>query len=89
MQLYKTNLASNEMMTIIGGFLGSVLFVFLLTVTKLNVLNILIHFQLLNSLLIKAIGNLEKIMFGHGFQTKLFPEGNFRKTIKHFAGFGF
>ena len=53
MQLFKVQLASNEMMTIIGGLLGSFLFTILIT----------------------AIGNLEKIMFHPGFQTKLFPEG--------------
>jgi hypothetical protein len=32
MQLFKHNLASSEMMTIIGGFLGSLQFIFILTV---------------------------------------------------------
>ncbi|CAF0984477.1 unnamed protein product [Brachionus calyciflorus] len=52
MQLGKNSLASSELMTIVGGFLGSVFFVALLT----------------------AIGNFEKLFFGYGFQTKLFPE---------------
>ena len=33
MQMFKTNLASSEWMTILGGFVGSQLFVFLLTVS--------------------------------------------------------
>jgi len=52
MQLYKVQLASTELMTIVSGGLGSLLFVTLLT----------------------AIGNFEKLAFGRGFQTSLFPE---------------
>lgn len=33
MQMFKTNLAASEWMTILGGFIGSQLFVFLLTVS--------------------------------------------------------
>jgi hypothetical protein len=49
MQVFKTFLASSQLMTFLGGFAGSLLFVFLLT----------------------AVGNLEKTVFGHGFQTQL------------------
>lgn len=52
MQLYKVHLASHEWTTIVGGFLGSLLFCLILT----------------------AVSNFETLMFGKGFQTRLFPE---------------
>lgn len=47
-QMLKPALVSSQPMTLVGGFLGSLLFVFLLT----------------------AVANLEKTVFGRGFQTK-------------------
>ncbi len=38
MQLFKVNLASSELMTMIGGLLGSLQFVFILTVCLLAIL---------------------------------------------------
>ena len=63
MQLYKVNLASSELMTIVGGFLGTLQFIFLLT----------------------AIGNLENLMFGYGFQAKVFPEVAFALVVAMFS----
>merc|ERR1712242_257809 len=54
MQMAKPFLIASQPATILGGFLGSILFVFLLT----------------------GLGNLEKMAFGYGLQTK-FPEALF------------
>ena len=56
--MLKPFLIASQPATILGGFLGSILFVFLLT----------------------GLGNLEKIAFGNGFQTKL-PETLFCLVI--------
>lgn len=49
MQVYKVALASSQLMTITTGFMGSILYVLLLT----------------------AVANLEKTVFGFNFQSKL------------------
>ncbi|XP_041366209.1 keratinocyte-associated protein 2-like isoform X2 [Gigantopelta aegis] len=52
MQMFKHQLASTEYLTVLGGFIGSLFFIMLLT----------------------AVGNIETIIFGKGFHTKLVPE---------------
>lgn len=48
MQMFKQTFQSSQLMTILGGFIGSFVFVFLLT----------------------ALGNLERVVFGKGFQSQ-------------------
>ncbi|KAL5004708.1 hypothetical protein ScPMuIL_018164 [Solemya velum] len=63
MQMFRQQLGGAEYMTVAGGFLGSILFILLLT----------------------AVSNVEHMMFGKGFQTKLFPEVIFCLVAAMFA----
>lgn len=56
-QAFKVQLSESKGMTILGGGVCSLLFMFLLT----------------------AIGNLEGILVGKGFELQLVPEGQFTK----------
>ncbi|KAK3098049.1 hypothetical protein FSP39_015592 [Pinctada imbricata] len=63
MQMFKQQLAATEYMTIVGGFIGSLLFIFVLT----------------------GVSNTETALFGHSFQTKLFPEVMLCLAVSMFA----
>ena len=62
-QTFKAQLAETKGMTILGGGIASMFFMFVLT----------------------AIGNLEGIMMGKGFELQLIPEGNTELLAEHLA----
>ena len=60
-QTFKAQLAETKGMTILGGGVASLFFMFVLT----------------------AIGNLEDILMGKGFELQLIPEGKFLDHVSH------
>jgi hypothetical protein len=70
MQVFRTQIAASQPFTIAGGFMGSLVFVSLLTVGKsLN------HFLDESFFFVKAVSNFEMNTFGPNFQARVFPEG--------------
>jgi len=69
MQLFRIQLGSSQPMTIVGGFIGSLVFISLLTVFRKN-------FDSNHSLVsLKAVSNFEMNTFGPNYQARIFPEG--------------
>ena len=80
MQLYRHQLAASGPLTLLGGFLASLLFIFVLTVSPCGENNyrscsrvgeLMWRFNVCLCLVLQAVGNLELMLFGPGFQTSL------------------
>lgn len=76
MQLCRNQLASSQPLTILGGFIGSMIFISLLTVLqklKYNFSNLekYCYFRFF----LKALSNFEMNTFGPNYQARIFPEG--------------
>lgn len=72
LQVFRNQLASSQPLTIAGGFLGSLVFISLLTVNKKKNLN----FESINlDFESQAVSNFEMNTFGPNFQARVFPEG--------------
>jgi hypothetical protein len=72
MQVFHTQIASSAPLTIAGGFVGSLVFISLLTVgNKSNRFFGSENFVLC----VKAVSNFEMNTFGPNFQARVFPEG--------------
>jgi hypothetical protein len=70
MQIFRTQLSSSQPLTIVGGFIGSLVFISLLTVCRKD------EYQCLkNDFCLKAISNFEMNTFGPNYQARILPEG--------------
>lgn len=76
MQVFRSQIASTAPLTIAGGFLGSLVFLSLLTVTSRTKQTHQDSFSF-----IQAVSNFEMNTFGPNFQARVFPEGKQRLTI--------
>jgi len=79
MQLFRTQIASSQPLTIVGGFIGSLVFISLLTVWIIKNKKMNFYFFLV----FKAISNFEMNTFGPNYQARIFPEGKKYLTLKN------